>query len=132
MKVAARTKGSPAVPASKKDGKDVPATPAVPARGPVEVEIGIPDGVDALVKAYGAEVVGSAAKGAIVISAQAKMRTLLDKGKSQSEIQSEMASWRPDVRTIVKQSAFEKASTSIKSLSPEERKKLLADLQAMK
>lgn len=130
MKVSARTKGSPATTAKDKDGKTVNVA-AVPARGPVEVEIAIPEGTDALVKAYGTEVVGSAAKGAIIISAQAFMRRLLDKGSKQEEIQAEMTKWRPDVRTIVRQSAFEKAASSLDKLSPSERADLLKRLQAL-
>jgi len=42
-----------------------------------------------------------------------------------------VAAWKPDVRSIVKQSAFEKAASSLDKLSPEERKQLLAKLRAM-
>ena len=130
MKVSAQTRGSPAVAAyTGKDGKPVAAQPAVPPRGPVVVEINIPDGTEALTKAFGAEVVGSAAKGAIIISAQAFMRRLLDKGGTQATIQGEMSKWRPDVRSVTRQTAFEKVSSNISKLTPEERKKLLADLQ---
>jgi len=131
MKVSARTKGSAASVTKGKDGKDV-AVAATPARGPVEAEVNIPDGTDALVKAFGTEVVGSAAKGAIVIAAQAYMRRLLDKGSSPADIQKAMSAWRPDVRTITAQTAFEKASGALDKLSAEERKTLLSKLQAMK
>lgn len=130
MQVTAKTKGSPAGTTKGKDGKDVHVA-ATPARGPVQAEVNIPDGTDALVKAFGTEVVGSAAKGAIVIAAQAYMRRLLDKGSSPADIQKAMTAWRPDVRTVVAQSAFEKASGALDKLSPEERKNLLAKLQAM-
>src|SRR6266850_6697920 len=120
MEVTARTKGSPETTSTGKDGKAVKVA-AVPVRGPVKVEVNIPDGVDALVKAFGADVVGGAAKGAIVIAAQARIRRFLDVGKTQGEIQKEMSTWRPDVRTVVAQSAFEKASGALDKLSPEER-----------
>src|SRR5258708_39755390 len=125
MKVSARTKGRPA--SKDKDGK---AVAAVPARGPVGVEVAIPDGTDALVKAFGTEVVGSAAKGAIIISAQAFMRRLLDKGKTSSEIQSEMSKWKPDVRTILQQSALEKATAGLHNLSPQDRADLFKKYDA--
>lgn len=99
---------------------------------PVTIEVNIPDGTDNLVKAYGTEVVGTAAKGAIVISLQAFMRRLIEKGKTPAEIQAEGSKWKPDVRTIVKQSAFEKASSSLDKLSPAERAELLKKLQAIK
>lgn len=88
---------------------------------PVTVEVAIPDGVDNLRKAFGDEVVGSAAQGAIIISAQAFMRRLIEKGKNQAEIQAELSKWKPDVRSVVKQSALEKATAGLDKLSPEER-----------
>lgn len=85
-----------------------------------------------LVKNFGEDVVFNAASSAIVISLQSMVRRHLDKGTAQIEIQKAVSAWKPDVRTMVKMSPFEKAQSSIKSLSPEERKKLLADLQAIK
>lgn len=105
MKVSAKTKAKP---------------------NPVTVEVNIPEGTDNLVKAYGTEVVGSAAQGAIIISLQAFMRRLIEKGKNAIEIQAEAAKWKPDVRTIVKQSALEKATAGLDKLSDEERKALFA------
>lgn len=111
MKVSAKTKAKPT---------------------PVTVEVAIPDGIDNLTKAYGPEVTGAAAKGAIVISLQAFMRRLIEKGKNQAEIQAEAAKWKPDVRTIVRQSAYEKASSSLDKLTPQERASLLKRLQELK
>lgn len=99
---------------------------------PVKVSYDLPDTLGGLQKAYGDEVVAAAAKGAIVISLQAFMRRHIDKGTPVAEIQKAVSAWRPDVRTIVRQSAFEKATSSLKQLTPEERKKLLAELQAIK
>lgn len=123
MKIQAQTKAKP---------KSEEAPNGVPARGPVSVEYDIPVGVDGLRKAFGDEVVDSAARGAIVISLQAYMRRLLEKGKNASEIQAEVKGWKPDARTIVKQSAFERATGAVEKLSPEERKALIAKLQALK
>jgi hypothetical protein len=99
---------------------------------PVVVEVNIPDTLQDLQKSYGDDVVAAAAKGAIIISLQAFMRRHIEKGTALPEIQKEASAWRPDVRTVVKQTALEKASSSIKQLSPEERKALLAQLQALK
>lgn len=85
-----------------------------------------------LQKAFGDEVVFTAAKGAIVISLQAFMRRHIDKGTPVADLQKEVSAWKPDVRTVVKQSAFEKVTSSLDKLSPEERKALLAKLQATK
>lgn len=98
---------------------------------PVSVDYEIPDGVDALRKAFGDEVVASAAKGAIVISLQAYMRRLIEKGKTAAEIQTEVKAWKPDTRSIVKQSAFEKATSQLDKLSAQERADLLKKLQAL-
>jgi hypothetical protein len=111
MKVSARTKKNPT---------------------PVSVEYDIPDGVEALTKKFGPEVVGAAAKGAIVISLQAFIRRGLDKGTALADIQKNVAAWKPDVRTVNKQSAFEKAANSLDKLSADERKALLAKLQSIK
>lgn len=94
----------------------------------VSVEYTIPETCAELIKAFGEDVVGSAAKGAIVISLQAFMRRLIEKGKDQATIQGEVKAWRPDARTIIKQSAFERASGAIDKLTPEERKALIAKL----
>ena len=83
-------------------------------------------------KAFGEDVVFKAAQGAIVISLQAFIRRHIDKGSDAATIQKEVAAWKPDVRSVVKQSAFEKATSVLDKLSPEERKQLLAKLQAAK
>ena len=99
---------------------------------PVVVDYPLPEKLPELVKAYGEEVVASAAKGALVISAQAYMRRMIEKGKTPAEIQGEISKWKPDVRQVVKMSALEKATTSIDKLSPQERAELLKKLQAAK
>lgn len=133
MKVKAQTRGSAAVPASKgKDGKDIPAQPAIPARGPVEVEVNIPEDLDGQVKLFGKDVVAAHAQGSLVISLQALMRRMLDAGKTPADIQKAASEWKPDTKSTVRQSAFEKASSSLDKLTPEERKQLLSKLQGLK
>ena len=85
-----------------------------------------------LVNNFGEYVVFNAANSAIVISLQSLVRRLLDKGTVQADIQKAVSAWKPDVRSMVKMSAFEKAQSTIKTLSPEERKKLLAELTGAK
>ncbi len=99
---------------------------------PVTIEYDLPEHLEGLRKHFGDEVVNAAAKGAIVISLQAYIRRLIEKGKNHAEIQAECKVWKPDTRTVVKQTAFEKATGAVTKLSPEERKQLLAQLQAMK
>jgi hypothetical protein len=90
----------------------------------------VPETVADLTKEFGEDVVASAAKGAIVISLQAFMRRHIDKGSDEATIQEAVKSWKPDSRTIIKQSAFERASGAIEKLTPEERKALIAKLSA--
>jgi len=99
---------------------------------PVAVEYDLPAGLEAKRKKYGDEIVDAAAEDTIVISVQALMRRLIEKGTSQPDIQKAVAAWNPSIRTIVRQSAFEKATSSLDKLTPEERKQLLAKLQAIK
>ena len=99
---------------------------------PIAVDYNIPETLKGMIDTFGEPVVTSAAKGAIVISLQSAMRRLMEKGKSQAEIQAEVAKWKPDTRTINRMSAFEKATATLDKLSPEERKQLLAKLQGMK
>ncbi len=110
---------------------------------PITVEVNIPATLAEKVKSYGEEVVNAAAEDSLVITVQALMRRLMagkkDKegkvvtpGKNQAEIQAAVNAWKPDVRSVVRQSAFEKATSSIDKLTPEERKALLAKLQALK
>jgi len=107
MKVSAKTKAKPT---------------------PVEVEVSLPNNLAEMQKAYGDELVYNAAKGAVVISLQAFMRRHIEKGSDQKTIQEAVKTWKPDTRTMVKMSAFEKVTSNIDKLSPEERKALLAKL----
>jgi len=109
MKISAKTKEKPA---------------------PISVDYDVPEKLEDLQKKFGGEVVAAAAKAQIVISLQAFMRRHIEKGTNHAELQKEVSAWRPDVRTVVKQSAFEKVTSSLDKLSPEERKKLLEQLRA--
>ena len=128
MKISAQVK-KPVGEVKDKDGK---VTKAGHVAAPVSVDFNVPDDLAGLAKACGDSIVASAAKGAIVIALQAFIRRHIEKGTPHADIQKEVNSWKPDVRTVTKQSAFEKAASSLDKLSPEERKQLLAKLQAAK
>jgi Mg/Co/Ni transporter MgtE len=69
------------------------------------------------------------AAGAYVISLQALARRHIE--KSDEEIQQLVTDWNPNERSpAVKQSAFERASSALSKLSPEEKAALLAKLSA--
>lgn len=107
-----------------------------------EIEVNIPETLDELVGVFGKDAVASAAVDSFVISVQAAIRRALEDktskdgkvtpGKSVAEIQAQLANWKPDVRTGVRQTAFEKAASSIDKLSDAERKELLARLTGKK
>ena len=128
MKITAQVK-KPVGEVKDKEGKVTKAGHVAPA---VTVDFNVPDDLDGLSKAFGADVVATAAKGAIVISLQAFIRRHIEKGTAHAEIQKEVSAWKPDVRTVTKQSAFEKAAGALDKLTPEERKALLAKLQSGK
>lgn len=111
MKVSAKTKAKPT---------------------PVTVDYDIPTDLPGLQKRFGDTVVAAHAGGSIIISAQAFMRRLIEKGSTPQQIQVEISKWKPDVRTASKQSAFEKAANSLDKLSPDEKAALLKKLQATK
>lgn len=109
-------------------------------RKPVSVEVNIPPTLDEKVKLFGADVVNGAADDALVISVQALMRRMMvpkvgKDGKvtapasTEAQIQAAVTAWKPDVRSVVRQTAFEKVQSSLGGLTPEQRKQLLADLQ---
>ena len=113
MKVSAKTKAKP--------------TPVV-----VESKILDAKNLAELTKNCGEDVVFNAAKGAVVISLQAFMRRHIEKGTAAADIQKAVDTWKPDVRSVVKASAFEKASSQLDKLSPTERAELLKKLQSIK
>ena len=95
----------------------------------ITCEVNIPDTLEAKVDAFGSDVVNNAVEDSLVISVQALMRRHLNAGKTEEEIQKAVSEWKPEVRTAIRQSAFEKASSSITKLSAEERAELLRKLQ---
>ncbi len=95
---------------------------------PVKININLPEKLEEQRKLFGDEVVAAHSHGSIVISAQAAMRRLIEKGKSAQEIQAALKDWKPGVRDAVKVSAFDKASSAIEKLSEQERADLLKRL----
>lgn len=126
MEVTAKVRPTPE--SKDKDGKVIPAFKG----GEVKVNFNLPGNLTDMVKAYTDPVVYAHAKGSIIISLQAGLRRMIEAGKSAAECQAFANSYKPDVRTVVKQSAFEKATSAAKSLSAEERAALLKQLQSMK
>jgi len=104
--------------AKKKDQKEV-----------VTVEANIPDTLAEKIKLFGEDVVNSAATDSLVITVQALVRRGIAKGTSQADIQKAVTEWKPDVRSVVRVSAFDKAKSSLETFTPEQRAELLKALQ---
>ena len=101
---------------------------------PIKVECKLLDvtNLEDAFKKWGNDVVLNAAKGAVVISLQAFIRRHIDKGTPAQGIQAEVDRWKPDVRSVVKATAFEKATSQLDKLSTQERSELIKRLQAIK
>lgn len=102
---------------------------------PTVVNYDLGSTVDELVTQFGADVVATKARQSIIIDAQSFIRRQItpdkDGGvKSPDEIQAAINTWKPDNRVVTKQSAADKASAAIGSMTPDERKELLRKLKA--
>lgn len=91
---------------------------------PMSVDVNLPETVDEAVKTYGEAAVYSRFLSALVIDMQAAMRTRMKAGKTEKDISTELASWKPGVR-VAGATPIEKAKGLLSKLSPEERKELL-------
>jgi protein-arginine kinase activator protein McsA len=109
---------------------------------PVTVDCNIPASLADKVTLFGEEVINASSEDALVITVQALMRRMMapkvnKEGKvtspaaTQEQIQAAVDAWRPDVRTLIRQTAFEKATSVLDKLSPEERQAILEKLQTL-
>lgn len=95
----------------------------------VTVDYEFPTTLQGLIEKFGEEAVLGAATGQFTINIQALIRRHFD--KSQDEIQELVNAWLPGVRGPVSRATpFEKATSQLGKLSPEEKAELLARLQA--
>lgn len=89
----------------------------------------LPETLEALVAKYGEESVFENAKANYVIGAQAFGRRHIE--KSQDELQALFNDYDPTTRSpATKKTAFERATSAVSQMTPEERAELLARLQA--
>lgn len=84
-----------------------------------------------MAEVFGEEVVMNKAKSAIVIDLQSFIRRMLDAGSTEEEIQRAASEWKPNGKIAVRGKSVKKAANFLRKLSPEERRKLLAELQEM-
>jgi len=93
------------------------------------VNFDFPADLDGFVEAYGADTVKEAAQASFVITLQALARRNIE--KSDSEIQELINGWNPNERAApTKKTPFERATSALAGMSPEEKAELLARLQA--
>lgn len=85
------------------------------------VEFDIGDTLEAATELFGDAVVYNQYKAGIVVSTQARIRTLIKADKSEEEIQANLSEWRPDVRTKGK-TKIERIQDLFAKLSPEQRR----------
>lgn len=101
---------------SSGEHKDKQATVEYP---PLDAE-----NIEQLVENFGADIVFSKAKQAVVINLQSFIRSQIEAGKSPDEIQEAANEWRPGTRRPAK-SAAEKLGELLAKMSPAEREALL-------
>lgn len=93
------------------------------------VNLDLPEDLQGLISKFGEETVTNAARGSLVISAQALGRRHIE--KSQEELQAIFDNWDPNTRApAVKKSAFERATDALGKMSDEEKAELLRRLKA--
>ena len=86
--------------------------------------------VNAAIEKFGAEVVFSNFKRSAVITAQAAMRRLLEANKTQAEIETAMAPWKPGVSLERSFDPVKALQSKFATMSPEEQNKLIEQLMA--
>ena len=103
----------------------------------VAVKINLPESLEEAVETWGAKVVHNQCMAAVVIAAQARMRSLmvdkLDKDGNvttaalgDDAIQTELGNWKPGEKTIVRKSPVDKLKELMAGMSPEDKAALLA------
>jgi hypothetical protein len=95
------------------------------------------ESLDAMKAAFGEDPVKSAAVADMVIAAQSLIRSAIEKGKSDAEIQAILDTWKPGVKTSLGPAdPVESVLKKFNSMTPEEQgnfqKELMARLKAAK
>ena len=91
-----------------------------------KVQIG--ETLEELGNQFGTDVVYSHARRSIVIAMQTSIRGMLEQGKSEHEIQTAMAEWRPGLKRPAK-TPMDRVRDEIARMSPEDKKRILKELR---
>ena len=107
-----------------KDGKET----KMPG-GTVTANFDFGDNLAALVQKFGEQAVYKNAIGALKVAFQGWLRSQMEQGKSQDEINSAATNWKPNERKQGKTPA-EKLREAMSAMTPEERAALLAEFRS--
>jgi hypothetical protein len=77
---------------------------------------------------FGPDVVYSHARRSIIIAMQTSIRGMLETGKTDEEIQANMAEWRPGLKRPSK-TPLDRVRDEFTRMSPEDRKRILKELR---
>jgi Skp family chaperone for outer membrane proteins len=97
--------------------------------GSVTVDYDFGENITDLTAKFGDEVVRSHAQRSFVVALQSFMRSQLDQGKSEAEIQAAVNEWKPGQRAKGK-SAAERVSELLQKMDPAARQALLKEYRA--
>jgi hypothetical protein len=79
---------------------------------------------------FGEAVVFDLYRRSAVIKAQAQQRAMIEAGKTDTEINSFFTNWNPSVKASVPKDPKAEIARNFQGLTPEEKRKMLADLRA--
>jgi hypothetical protein len=92
----------------------------------VKTQIG--ENIEELGGQFGNDVVYSHARRSIIIAMQTSIRGMLEQGKSDAEIQAQMAEWKPGLKRPAK-TPLDRVRDEFTRMSPEDRKRILKELR---
>ena len=97
----------------------------------IELPHNLPESIDDMISTFGAETVYNAAFAQIIVGFQAAVRRLAEAGKSDEEIISTMATWKPGMRLGLGGDPIARTLANFGNLSPEQQAELLAKLATL-
>lgn len=108
--------------------KEIPKDSGIEKEAVIFIDFGA-DVNDAVAK-FGAEVVFSNFKRSATITAQAALRRLMEANKTQEEITTAMAGWKPGVSLERSFDPVKALTNKFATMTPEEQNKIIEDLMA--
>lgn len=97
----------------------------------IELQHNLPDNLEDMITTFGADVVYNNAFAQIIVGFQSAVRRLAEAGKSDDEIASTMAEWRPGMRLGLGGDPIAKTLANFGNLSPEQQADLMQKLAGL-